>query len=407
MTTSPHRRRARGTGLLGAAALLALTACSSGAAGGSPTADGTPAATGGSTLAAACGDTVDVQLPWWPGVDYAFLFQLIDGEGTVDTDENTYSGEIGDTGVELRLRSGGPAAGYQSGQSVYYQDPDIDLVVEAQDGQVALAGDLPTVSVFSYYDTYPVVLLWGEQSWDFRSLADIRASGVPVLAYGTSSYVTALEQSGDLDPAQVDGSFDGSPSRFVAEDGAIVQQDYITTAPYLYEHATEAWGKPIELLSLNSAYPIYQTTLQVRSDRLESYAPCLTELVPLVQQAAVDYALDPARTNAVLADYTAQLPGVGVVLDTDLLQSANAAQLKYGLVRNGVDGTLGSFDLDRVQDEIDLLTPAFESAGTEVPDLTPEDIATNRFLDPSIALPADVPVPDNDLPDDVPGLDLD
>jgi hypothetical protein len=96
-----------------------------------------------------------------------------------------------------------------------------------------------------------------------------------------------------------------------------------------------------------------------------------------------------------------------VVLDADLLQSANAAQLKYGLVRNGTDGTFGSFDLGRVQDEIDLLTPAFEASGTDVPDLAPEDIATNQFLDPSIALPDDVPVPENDLPDDVPGLDLD
>ncbi|MBU5423307.1 hypothetical protein KQI48_11575 [Cellulomonas hominis] len=405
MTRTPRARLGR-AGALGAAALVALTACSSAAspAGSGPT-DASAAAT--SALAGACGDTVDVQLPWWPGVDYAFLFQLIDGEGTVDTDENVYSGEIGDTGVHLRLRSGGPAAGYQTGQSVYYQDPDIDLVVEGQDGQVSLAGDLPTVSVFSYYDTYPVVFLWGEPSWDFRSLADVRASGAPVLAYGSSSYVTALEQSGDLDPAQVDGSFDGSPSRFVAEGGAIVQQDYITTAPYLYQHATDAWNKPVELLSLNSAYPIYQTTLQVRSDRLESYGPCLTELVPLVQQAAVDYALDPTRTNEVLADYTAQLPGVSVVLDADLLQSANAAQLKYGLVRNGTDGTFGSFDLGRVQDEIDLLTPAFEASGTDVPDLAPEDIATNQFLDPSIALPDDVPVPENDLPDDVPGLDLD
>lgn len=405
MTRTPRARLGR-AGALGAAALVALTACSSAA---SPAGSGsvpTDASSAGA-LAGACGDTVDVQLPWWPGVDYAFLFQLIDGEGTVDTDENVYSGEIGDTGVELRLRSGGPAAGYQTGQSVYYQDPDIDLVVEAQDGQVSLAGDLPTVSVFSYYDTYPVIFLWGDESWDFRSLADVRASGAPVLAYGSSSYVTALEQSGDLDPAQVDGSFDGSPSRFVAEDGALIQQDYITTAPYLYEHATDAWGKPIRFLSLNSAYPVYQTTLQVRSDRLESYGPCLTELVPLVQQAAVDYALDPARTNEVLADYTAQLPGVSVVLDADLLQSANAAQLKYGLVRNGTDGTFGSFDLGRVQDEIDLLTPAFEAAGTEVPDLAPEDIATNQFLDPAIALPDDVPVPENDLPDDVPGLDLD
>lgn len=411
MSLSPRAPRNRSPWRSAAAAVVlavALAACSSSPGGDdTPTEPPTEGATAtASALLEACGDVIDVQLPWWPGVDYAFLFELITGDGVIDTDDNTYSGPIGDTGVTLKLRSGGPAAGYQPGISVYYQDPEIDLAIEAQDGQIRQFGELPAVSVFNYYDTYPVIFLWGEPSWDFRSLADIKASGQTVLAYSSSSYVGVLTGTGQLDTAQVDGSFDGSPSRFVAADGAIISQDYITTAPYLYQHSTPEWNKPVKYLSLNSAYPLYQTSLVVRSDRLESYGPCLEELVPRVQQAAVDYALDPARTNQVLSDYTAQLPGVSVVLDPELLQSANAAQLKYGLVRNGTDGTLGSFDTARVQTAIDLLRPVYLAQGTDIGDLAPDDLVTNEFLDPSISLPADVPIPENDLPDDVPGLAL-
>ena len=65
----------------------------------------------------------------------------------------------------------------------------------------------------------------------------------------------------------------------------------------------------------------------------------------------------------------------------------------------------GSFDLDRVQQNIELLAPGYRAAGLEVPqDLTPADIVTNEFLDTSISLPDDVPVPTNTLPDVVAGL---
>src|SRR5690606_17825582 len=132
--------------------------------------------------------------------------------------------------------------------------------------------------------------------------------------------------------------------------------------------------------------------------------PCLTELVPLVQQAAVDYALDPSDTNAALVELTNSLDGVAVQLTDELLAASNAAQIRYGLVQNGTDGTLGSFDLDRVRSNIDLLRGVYEANGVEVPeDLSPADLVTNEFLDPSISLPDDVPVPDVDLPTDVPG----
>lgn len=401
-------------------ALALLTACGTTSPQADPATDptsdppgSTPQATSDPTaepsdtpsLAGVCGEELVVQLPWWPGADYAFLFELIGPGGTVDADNGTYTGEITGTGVSLELRAGGPAAGFQPAQSLLYQDESIDLIVGSLPDQISSAADQPTTAVYSYYDVYPVIFLWGTDEWDFGSLEDVKASDATILAYGSGAYLAALQGNGVIDPQQVDPSFDGSPARFVAEEGRILQQDYITTAPYTFEHVVEQWGKPIRFISINSEFPVYGTTLQVRSGELEERAECLTELVPLIQRAAVDYALDPAATNEALVDLINQLPGVSSVVTPGSLQAANAAQLKYGLVANGTDGAHGSFDEARVAQNLALIAPAFRDQGIQVAEeLDVADLVTNRFLDPAVSLPDDVPVPENTLPDHVPGL---
>ena len=59
-----------------------------------------------------------------------------------------------------------------------------------------------------------------------------------------------------------------------------------------------------------------------------------------------------------------------------------------GLIANGTDGVLGSFDADRVNNLIEIGRPVYAALGQEPPaDLTADDIVTNEFLDPSISLP--------------------
>ena len=58
-----------------------------------------------------------------------------------------------------------------------------------------------------------------------------------------------------------------------------------------------------------------------------------------------------------------------------------------GLQANGTDGTMGSFDMDRVAELIELATPIYTEQGATPKDgLVPDDIVTNQFIDPSIAL---------------------
>ena len=54
-----------------------------------------------------------------------------------------------------------------------------------------------------------------------------------------------------------------------------------------------------------------------------------------------------------------------------------------GLVGNGPDGTLGNFDLGRVEYIITAINEQVDSI--EVPDgLSAEDLVTNEFIDPSL-----------------------
>jgi hypothetical protein len=57
------------------------------------------------------------------------------------------------------------------------------------------------------------------------------------------------------------------------------------------------------------------------------------------------------------------------------------------LVANSPDGTLGSFDFDRVTKFIETATPVYTSTGAVVKEgLTAADIVTNKYINPSIKL---------------------
>jgi hypothetical protein len=57
------------------------------------------------------------------------------------------------------------------------------------------------------------------------------------------------------------------------------------------------------------------------------------------------------------------------------------------LVANSPDGTLGSFDLDRVTKFIETATPVYSATGAVLKEgLTPADIVTNKYIDSSITL---------------------
>jgi hypothetical protein len=305
----------------------------------------------------------------------------------VDRNANRVTGPLGGTGVTLEIRAGGPARGFQPVSALLAQDDGILLGNVATDEAVRNSGSHPTVAVFTPHERSPLAFLWGDPAWDFRSVADVGASGVPVLGSASAAYLDVFQRKGLLDPSQVDTSYQGGPARFVAAGGKIVQQGFVTSEPYRLEHDVAAWGRPVRHLLLHDAYPVYMLALAVRADTLAAHRACLAGLVPLFQHALRDYAADPGPANRLLLDAVAGMDTAGFTLSPGLLADANAKQRDLGLIADGSDGVLGSFDSTRVRGLIDQLAPVFAARGTgPKPGLAPADLVTNEFLDPSVSL---------------------
>src|SRR5262249_42086700 len=149
-----------------------------------------------------------------------------------------------------------------------------------------------------------------------------------------------------------------SPSRFVSSGGSIVEEAYATDK-WKYQHTMRGWMKPVDfLLAYNAGYTVYQSAIVARPSTITKYAACLKKLVPLWQQAIVDYVRNPKPVNNELlkivkefASYWTLTPGG----EADAVKTMK--QLK--IVGNGSNRTLGDFDLRRVQDVINRFVPIF------------------------------------------------
>ena len=345
-----------------------------------------PAAAAAGSLKGICPDTVVFQTNWWPEPDHGFLYQLVGPNGTIDTNKNAYIGPIGNTGVNAEIRAGGPAIGFQQVSAQMYSDDSILLGMVGTDEQIQNSASQPSVGVFAWYAKNPQIFFWGNPDWNFQSTSDIGKNGATVLAFSGASYIDVLVGRGSLNKDQVDESYTGDPSRFVAADGNIVSQGFATSEPYLYEHEVQSWMKPVKFLLLDQEIPIYQDDLTIRSDKLDASRACLQKLVPLMQQSALDYLHNPAPINAMITDYTTRVKGATTI---SAAAGADAVQkmLSLGIAGNGADGVYGSYDPARIQAMINDFSPVFAARGkAPKPGLAASDLYTNEFLDKNIKL---------------------
>jgi hypothetical protein len=108
--------------------------------------------------------------------------------------------------------------------------------------------------------------------------------------------------------------------------------------------------------------------------------------VPVIQQAMVDYVASPDVANAIIIDAV-------TTYNQDWTYTAGQADAAVAqmqadkLVANSPDGTLGSFDLDRVTKFIETATPVYTATGAVLKEgLAAEDIVTNKYINKSITL---------------------
>ncbi|MDO9396247.1 MAG: ABC transporter substrate-binding protein [Herbiconiux sp.] len=372
---------------------LALSACSSGSSAdeSAPAAD---TAIGSIDLAAAgCPADVVIQTDWNPEAEPGHLYQLLGPDPVIDADNKSVSGPLyagGEyTGVNVEIRSGGPAIGFQTVTSQMYTDPDILLGYATTDESVLLSADMPTTAVFAPLDISPLMIMWDPETYpDATTIQDVVGKGAVVRYFGGSAYMEYLTSADIIPPAQADGSYDGTPASFVASAGKDAQQGFASAEPYVYENEVESWGKPVayELIH-DTGYEAYQSAMVTRTDDLEANSECLAALVPVLQQAEVDYFADPAPVNTLILDLVEQFD-TGWVYTQGVADYSVKTMIDEGIVGNGPNATIGDFDEARMGTFFDTVVPIFEGLGTPPADgLTVDDIYTNQFIDTSIALP--------------------
>jgi len=385
-----------GTGALLLALGLVAAACGSDAdRAASSAATSASAATPGPApadglLAADCPATIVVQTDWFPEAEHGALYQLLGDVPEIDAADKAVRGPLvaagTDTGVQLEIRTGGPAIGGQQVVSAMKQDPDILLGYVATDEAIENYAKIPTTAVVAPLEINPQIIMWDPQTYpDVGEIADLRDRGVTIRYRDSIAYMSYLLAEGIVDASQLDGSYNGSPAPFVAAGGAIAQQGFASSEPYTYEVLLPQWGRPVEFqLIHDTGWTSYAAPLAVLSERLDGARPCLERLVPMIQQAQVDYVTDPARTNALIVDVVEQYADFWVYSE-DLAAFSVAQQVDLGLVGNGGDATLGNFDLERLEAFVAVALPVF-AANDPPADLAPADIVTNEFIDPSIGL---------------------
>ena len=371
------------------AASLALAACG----GGSSSPDTTAAAAEGVDLAAAgCPATVSIQTDWNPEAEHGNLYQLLGDDYTVDTTKLRVSGPLmangKTTGVNVEIRAGGPAIGYSQVTAELYKDKTILLGFISTDEGVAHSVDFPTKAVVAPFNINPQIIMWDPATYpDVKAVKDLKAKGTKVRYFNGAAYMDYFTSTGILDKKQVDGTYDGAPASFIAAGGKDSQQGFGTAEPYFYEKVLKDWMKPVAYQYVHDAgWTAYAQSLGALPENITKYDSCLKALVPIIQQAAVDYVGSPERANAIVLDAVKQYNN-GWVYDAGQAAAAVEKMLSDKLVANSPDGTLGSFDIDRVTKFIETATPVYTSTGAKVKDgLTAADIVTNDYIDPSIKL---------------------
>jgi hypothetical protein len=116
-------------------------------------------------------------------------------------------------------------------------------------------------------------------------------------------------------------------------------------------------------------------------------------LVPILQQATVDYAADPAETNERISALVDAMGGYPYT--TERAPWAVRKMRAEGILANGghTPDTIGDFDPARVQRAIDVVAPIMTGQRKPVPaGLRAADLATNEFIATGIGLDPAAPV---------------
>ena len=374
------------------AACLLLAACSRGSGG-----DARAAAAGGDPfdLRAVCPAVVTIQTDFNPESEYGATYNLLGTTYTVDDQRKTVRGPLlaggRDTGVQVEIRAGGKAVNFADPGELLYKDPDITLGFVSTDSQIAQYAKYPTLSVVAPMSINPQILMWAaDKHPELRSLADLATNGTPIVTFQGATYAQYLVTTGIIGKQQWRQDYDGTDAAWIASGGTIIQQGFRSSEPYLYEKKFHT--KINYILLFDMRYRVYTQTLGIRTADKATLAPCLAKLVPIVQRSQVSFMRDPARANALIVALAARpkwKKDTGWDYPADLAAYSVRAQKAEGLITVDRQSRVGLFNMERLALAQSVVQLAFNAQNPRVPykpGITPADLATNEFIDPSVRL---------------------
>ncbi len=376
--------------------LLLVAACAgSNASGTGGQAASSQAAKGDRlNLRGVCPATVVVQSSWFPQAEHGALYQLLGKGYSIDAKHKSVTGPLVassvDTGVRLQIRAGGPAIGFQQVSAQLYADRSITLGMLNTDELIGQSATTAVLGVVAPLDLDPQVILWDPKAHPgWNTISDIGQTDTRVLYYSGVTFMSYLLGAGILRASQVDGSYDGSPSRFVVDGGRDAIQGYATNEPYAWQHEVPQWGKPLQYQLINdTGYPNYANVLGIRVGDRGKLDACLHKLVPIIQRAEVEFVRNPATAIGVmLAANDAYRSSFHY--DRPLAEYAVRTMREQAIVSNGSNQTLGDFDTGRIAKLIGILEPIFKGQKKPIRDgVAPIDVMTNAYIDADVSLPA-------------------
>jgi len=372
------------------AAVLAVAAASASFTGAS-TAAGGPSI----NLAGVCPSTIVIQTDWNPEADHGSTYQMLGPKLSINTSQKSVTAPLyangKPTGVKLQIRAGGPAIGYSMTSTEMYQDKSITLGYVNTDESIELSGKLPTTAVFAENNISPQIIMWDPKT--YPDVSTIKQLGHElggkhgiVYYFSGAAYMDYLTGAGILAQDLTDGSYNGTPAKFIEAQGADAQQGFATAEPYIYQHEVQAWDKPVKYqLIYDTGWQPYPEPLSVRTGDLKKLTPCLKKLVPIMQQADVDYLMNPTPTDK-LVDKLVTAYNNGWTYDIHV--GTYAAQLMKQLETQQHIPYIGYMSGPRISKLIKQATPIFASTkGAGVKHgLVASDVYTDQFMSHSIKL---------------------
>ncbi|NMG41833.1 hypothetical protein GRZ55_21615 [Chelativorans sp. ZYF759] len=344
-----------------------------------------------------CPSPFIIQKDWLAQAEHGALYQMIGAGGTMESGK--YTGPLGSTGIDLTILEGGGGIGLGDGETAYsalYMGNSKAGVMphlgyQELDNAFIFSKRFPVVGVISPLDVAPQGLWWDRETYPdgFHSIDDLKAfaesdQGKIYVSSIQRTFGLFLVQSGVPADVFVEG-YRGDGENFVTNNGTWLNQGFVTSEPYSFSTGNN-WAKPIDAVTVGElGYPNYTGMLSVATGRMDELEPCLEKLVPIIQQAIVDYMDDPAEVFEVIHQFNEEGHATSWwKTSMGKLEFAWSTMKERGIMGNGTSNAVGDFDMERVETMFETVKPWLDERADE--NVAPDMVVTNRFIDPTIGL---------------------